>query len=130
MTTNDTENVVNQMNDLAVQTTQTLVDAAYLAQQQSGQLIQAWLDTLGTGQKQQREIATQLVKQTQEAQSLLGQYVQQSIRNTAGAYTNAAQTGFQTVSETVNRVNEQVDTNSRAAEGATGQAARNNKSGK
>ena len=102
MSKNQTENVVNQMNDLAVQSTQTLVDAAYLAQRQSAELIQAWLNTLDSNQKAQRDIATRLVKQSQEAQNLLQEYVRESVRSSADTMTNPTQAGLQQATESFN----------------------------
>jgi len=79
------------MNALAVDATQTFIDAAYLAQRQSAQLLQEWLNTLDAGQKEQREIASQLIKQTKEAQELLQQYVQESSRAGAEVFTKSTQ---------------------------------------
>jgi BMFP domain-containing protein YqiC len=87
MPTDTKENVTEQMSALAVEATQTFIDAAYLAQRQSAQLLQAWLNTLDAGQKEQREIASQLIKQTKEAQILLQQYVQESSRAGTGVFT-------------------------------------------
>lgn len=103
MDTNSTDDTLNRMNKLASDTTQTLVDAAYLAQRQTADLVQAWLNTLDQTQQQQREIATRLVQQAQEAQTLLGQFVQDSARAGTQAFTSAAQTGADTATESMNR---------------------------
>ena len=87
MTKSPAEEVVNRMSNLAVESTQTLVDAAYLSQQQSAQLLQAWLNTLDATQKTQREIAAKLVKQAQEAQSLLQQFVRESLQSNVETFT-------------------------------------------
>jgi hypothetical protein len=87
MPTDTKENVTERMSALAVDATQTFIDAAYLAQRQSAQLLQAWLNTLDPGQKEQRAIASQLIKQTTEAQDLLQKYVQESSRAGAGVFT-------------------------------------------
>lgn len=93
MPTDTTENVTERMSALAVDATQTFIDAAYLAQRQSTQLLQAWLTTLDAGQKEQREIASQLIKQTQEAQTLLQRYMQESSPAGTGVFTKTTQTG-------------------------------------
>ncbi|HEX8992097.1 MAG TPA: hypothetical protein VF784_10515 [Anaerolineales bacterium] len=103
MANNTNDNVTERMNALASDVTQTFIDAAYLAQRQSAQLLQAWLQTLDSGQREQREIATQLIKQTQDAQALLRDYVQESSRAGTEAFTKAARTGAQTVSENFER---------------------------
>lgn len=107
MTTNETETVVNQMGNLAVESTQTLVDAAYLAQRQSAQLIQAWLSTLDANQKAQRDIATRLVQQSQEAQNLLQQYVRESVRSSADTFARATQAGINQATENFNAAAQQ-----------------------
>jgi BMFP domain-containing protein YqiC len=91
MPTDTKSDVTERMNALAVDATQTFIDAAYLAQRQSAQLLQAWLNTLDAGQKEQREIASQLIKQTKEAQELLQQYVQESSRAGAEVFTKSTQ---------------------------------------
>src|SRR5579859_3553348 len=90
MSTETKENVTERMSALAVDATQTFIDAAYLAQRQSTQLLQGWLNTLDAGQKEQREIESKLIKQTQEAQNLLQQYVQETSRVGAEAFTRTS----------------------------------------
>lgn len=107
MNTNDAQTAANQMNQLAVDATQTLVDAAYLAQRQSAELLQAWLNTLSSNQEEQRQLAAKLVQQSQEAQQLLQRFVQESTRSGISAFNAAAQSGFNTASETINRASEQ-----------------------
>lgn len=102
MNDTQTENIVKDLNNVAIDTTQTLVDAAYLAQQQSAQLVQAWFNTLSANQQQQREIATRLIQQAQEAQNLLQQYVGQSFRSGVSTFTNVAQNGARNAAEAVN----------------------------
>ncbi|MGI8826376.1 MAG: hypothetical protein ACR2JC_12145 [Chloroflexota bacterium] len=87
------EDVTNRMNKLATESTQTLIDAAYMAQQQSAQLMQAWLNTLDANQQQRRDIATRLLRQSQEAQQVLQEYVQESMRAGTGAFNQAADAG-------------------------------------
>ncbi len=113
MTNNSNQDVVNQMDTLAQQTTQTLVDAAYLAQRQTAELVQAWLNTLDQNQQQQRDIATQLMQQAQEGQRLLRQFVQETARSSTEAFKNAAQTGANTMS---NAAQTGADTMSNAAQ--------------
>jgi hypothetical protein len=108
MTASDQGSVTNRMNELAVETTQTFIDAAYLAQRQSTELLQAWLRTLDASQQEQREIASKLIRQTQEAQSLLQQFAQQSVQASANAFSTAAQTGLNTASENFQRAAETV----------------------
>ncbi|MBV9280903.1 MAG: hypothetical protein JOZ41_12545 [Chloroflexi bacterium] len=116
MAKDQTDTAVDRMSNLAVESTQTLVDAAYLAQRQSAQLLQAWLNTLDTNQKQQREIATRLVQQAQEAQQLLQQYAQESFRSTVDTFARSAQTGFQQASSNLNSAAQQANTASKRAE--------------
>ncbi len=111
-----TENVVDRMNTLAVESTQTLVDAAYLAQRQSAQLLQAWLNTLDESQKAQREIAATLVKQAQDAQSLLQEFVRESIQSNVETFTKTTQAQFKEVANSFNTVTEQVSTGAKRAE--------------
>ncbi len=101
MKTNQGENVADRMTNLAAESTQTLIDAAYLAERQSAQLLEAWLNTLDASQQQQREIAAKLVRQAQEAQQLLQQYVQESFRAGIEAFTQTTQTGFQQARQNV-----------------------------
>jgi hypothetical protein len=108
------QTVVDQMNRLVAESTQTLVDAAYLAQRQSAELLQAWLNTLGSNQQAQREIAAKLVQQSQEAQKLLQQFVRETAQANVESFTKATQAGF----DSVNTVVEQVNTNARRTESA------------
>lgn len=117
MTKNET--AADRINTLAVEATQTLVDAAYLAQRQSAELLQAWLNTLDAGQKQQREIAARLVQQAQEGQRLLQQYVQESVQTNVDTFTKATQAGFKQVNEAVSTVAEQVNSSAKRAESAS-----------
>jgi len=126
MNTTETENVVNQMSTLAVESTQTLVDAAYLAQRQSAELIQAWLNTLNTNQQAQREIAARLVQQAQEAQTLLQQYVRESVRGSADTMTRATQAGLNQAGEAFNTAAQQTE---QAAQQSTGGTKRPGESG-
>jgi hypothetical protein len=98
MNTNQNEEIRNRMTDLATESTQTFIDAAYLAERQSAQLLEAWMNTLDASQKQQREIAAKLVRQAREAQQLLQQYVQESFRAGVDAFTQTTQTGTQQAS--------------------------------
>lgn len=117
--TKENDTVVDRMNDLAVESAQTFVDAAYLAQRQSAQLLQAWMNSLDNTQQSQREIAGRLVQQAQEAQNLLQQYVQQSFRTGVDTVTRATQTGFQQASETVTNAAQQTNNASRRTESAS-----------
>ena len=114
-----TEQVVNRMNDLAVETTQTLVDAAYLAQKQSAQLLQAWLGTLDSSQQAQRDVASRLVKQAQEAQNLLQQFVQQTFQANFDTLNRTAQSGFRQASDTMNTSAQQASTTAKRTETGT-----------
>lgn len=86
-------NGTERMNSLAIDATQTFIDAAYLAQRQSAQLLQAWLNALDAGQQEQRDIASQLIKQSQEAQTLLQQFIQESSQLGADAFTRTTNKG-------------------------------------
>jgi len=108
MNTNEGEEIRNRMTDLATESTQTFIDAAYLAERQSAQLLEAWMNTLDTSQKQQREIAAKLVRQAQEAQQLLQQYVQESFRAGVDAFTHTTQTGFQQASRSTSAASDTV----------------------
>jgi hypothetical protein len=117
MTDKQTDTVVDRFNSLAVESTQTLVDAAYLAQRQSAQLLQAWLNTLDASQKSQREIATTLVKQAQEAQRLLQQYVRDSLQSNVETFTKTTQAQFKQAANNFNTVTEQVNAAGKRTEG-------------
>lgn len=106
MTNDTTANMADRMNKLAVETTQTFIDAAYLAQRQSAQLLQAWLNTLDANQQEQRTIAARLIQQAQEAQNLLQQYVQESSRAGAEAFTKATQQGMNAAEQNVRRASQ------------------------
>lgn len=106
----ETENVTKRMNDLALESTQTFIDATYLAQRQSAQLIQAWLNTLDNNQQQSRDVATRLLQQAQEAQSLLQQYVRDTVRANADALGQATQAGFTTMAQGFNQTAQQAAT--------------------
>jgi hypothetical protein len=91
MSTNQPESTTDRLNRLAMESTQTLIDAAYLAQRQSADLLRAWLNSLDATQQQQRDIATKLVEQTQEAQHLLRDFVRESTRASLDVATRASQ---------------------------------------
>ncbi|GAC1320250.1 MAG: hypothetical protein NVS2B16_08410 [Chloroflexota bacterium] len=118
-----TENVSNRMNDLALESTQTLIDAAYLAQRQSAQLIQAWLNTLDANQQQSRDVAGKLLQQSQEAQKLLQEYVRDTVRTNADAFNQASQAGYANFTQGFSQVAEQVGNATQRTANATQQAA-------
>lgn len=62
--------IVNQLNTLAVQSAQTVADAALLAQKQNVQALQAIVTTIEANQQTAGRLTARLVEQTREAQQL------------------------------------------------------------
>lgn len=89
----------DRINDLAVETTQTLLDSAYLAQKQNAQLVNSWLSVLEANHKETRNLVAQLMRQTQEAQSLWVRYTQDAFRTNVETFTRTTQAQMKEFSE-------------------------------
>lgn len=80
-----TTSTINRMNDLAVETTNTVVEGALLAQRQGVAVAQSVLNNLQQNQEANRTIATTMIKQAQEAQQLWAELAQESVRTMSSA---------------------------------------------
>ena len=98
-------NVIERMNALATESSLNTIDGIYAVQKQNLQLFQSYVETAQTAQQTYRDLATKLVKQGQEVQSLWFQYWQDTFRTNTDRFTAAAQSGLREVSEQVERTN-------------------------
>ena len=69
-----------RLNTLAIESTQTMIDAAHAAQKQNAQLFQSWYETLEKTQHSNRQLAVTLLKQGQEMQQLWFEVFRESLR--------------------------------------------------
>lgn len=106
-------NTIDSLNTLSLETFQTAIDSAYLVQKQTAQLTEQWHAVLESNQKANRELATTLARQSQEAQSLWFQLFQESFRTTVDTVAKAGATQLENVSERVDRVNRQANGNAK-----------------
>lgn len=98
-------NVIDRLNNLAVESSLNTIDGVYTVQRQNLQFFQSYVETAQANQQIYRDLATKLVKQSQEAQSLWFQYWQDAFRTNVDRFTAAAQSGLKEVSEQVERTN-------------------------
>ena len=70
---------IDRINTLVRESTETALDSAALVQRQNAELVQSWLGASEAGQKAARDLTLQGLKQTQEAQSLWVELVQESV---------------------------------------------------
>jgi hypothetical protein len=89
----------NRLNDLTIESTETALDAANLVQRQNATLAQSWLTTLEANQQSGRELVRKSIKQTQEAQNLWLQHVQETFRATTDSVARAAGSQLREMSE-------------------------------
>jgi hypothetical protein len=97
----------SRFNDLAIESAQSVVDSAYLAQRQNAEFLQSWLQALEANQQRTRELAGKLIGQMQEGQSLWLQFSQELFRNNLEAFTKAAQAQAEEAAERLNGFQQQ-----------------------
>ena len=73
-------NVVDRISALTEESTTLAFDTAAFAQQQNVQLAKAWLDATVAGQKTMKDLTLRALKQTQQAQSLWLDLVEESVQ--------------------------------------------------
>lgn len=103
MATTQTETVLEQLNTLAIESSRTFVDAAYLAQRQSAELAKAWLNTLSSTQETQRDIYGRWIRQAQEAQGLWQELVREYVRSGGDTFARVARNGATAARETASK---------------------------
>lgn len=81
----DVIDVVRRTNRVAVQSMETLVEGAYLAQRQSTALGQAMLNAMDAQQQASQDLSRKLVGQMVEAQNLWWRLLQSSVTATVEA---------------------------------------------
>jgi hypothetical protein len=106
----------DRINDLAIESTQTVLDTASFLQRQNAALIESWFNTLEANQKTGRELARKAMKQAQEARALWLQYTQDNVKVTTETFARAAGTQWREVSEQLDTVTEQVKNSAKKAE--------------
>jgi hypothetical protein len=97
--------IIDRMNDLVAESTKNTLDAAFLAQSQSAQFAQTWLNTLTANQESTRAIATKMVRDAQQAQSLWLQLGQEIVRANTEAWNTAHEIQTRTVNAAVDTAN-------------------------
>jgi len=95
------KDITNRLNDLVVETAQTTLDGAYLAQRQNAQLVQSWYHAFEANQQASRDIVGKLFKQGQEAQNLWFRFAQESFRTTAENVARTSESQLREMSEHV-----------------------------
>lgn len=117
------EEIVTAMersSDLAIESAQSLVDSAYLAQRQALQLNQAVLNTIEANHQATRDLAGKLVRQTLEGQGLWWQFVRESFLTTADFYARATRSALDEANRDLTTASREVQ----AAEKRTAATAR------
>jgi len=112
----------DRINDLTVESTNTLVDGLFQTQAQSVTLAQAVLNTLVQNQQTNQALATAVVRQAQEAQKLWLQLAQESARTAGDTFAQATRAQADRAGETVNNVGAET-----AGNGKRGATTTNNK---
>jgi hypothetical protein len=98
----------NRLNDLAVESTQTMFETANFLQKQNAALIQSWFSTMEANEKNGRELLRKAMKQTQEAQTLWLDYVRESFRDTTETFTRVAGSQLRGFTERMENVTAEV----------------------
>jgi hypothetical protein len=99
--------ITTRINDLVIESTQTALDGAYLAQRQNAQLLQSWYQAFEGNQQASRDIVGRLIKQGQEGRALWLQWVQASYRATAENFAHTAESQLREASEQISTVTRQ-----------------------
>ena len=98
------KDVNTRFNHLVVESAQTVLDGAYLAQRQNAQLFQSWYGAIEGNHQASRDIVGKLFKQGQEVQNLWLQYWQDSFQEGAEVIARTTEAQFRELSEQVAQV--------------------------
>lgn len=109
----------DRMNDLTVESTNTLVDGLFQMQAQSVALAQSVLNTVVQNQQTNRDLTHTMIQQTQEAQKLWYQLAQESARAATDAFAQASRQQVDRATETMNNVAAQAASATRRAPAAS-----------
>jgi len=101
--------IINRFNDLAVESTHTLIDSGLNAQRQGISTLQNVLNATQESQSANREIANRVVRQSQTAQSLWFQFAQEAFRTNLDTFNHTSNQAVNNATETAEAVNKQVN---------------------
>ncbi|GAC1332843.1 MAG: hypothetical protein NVSMB22_25050 [Chloroflexota bacterium] len=109
---------IDRINDLTIESTNTLLDAVLQAQSQSVTVAQSIVSTLEQNQKANRNLITSMFRQAQEAQKLWIQLAQESTRTTTETFTRLGREQVSRATETFSNAAAETNNVSRRAAGA------------
>jgi len=101
--------IFNRFNDLAVESTHTLIDSSINAQRQGISTLQNVLNATQESQSANREIANRVVRQAQTAQGLWFQFAQEAFRTNLDTFNRTSDQAVNNATETAEAVNKQVN---------------------
>ncbi|MGI8825336.1 MAG: hypothetical protein ACR2JC_06800 [Chloroflexota bacterium] len=96
---------IDRMNDLAIESTNSIIDTVVLAQKQGVTIAQSMLSVVEQNHEANHNLATTIARQTQEAQNLWMQLARESMRNATSVFAQVSEAQVNRVNETVNAVN-------------------------
>lgn len=103
-------NVAEKISTLTEESTALAFDTAAFVQQQNVQVAKTWLDATVAGQQTIKDLTLRAIKQTQQAQSLWLDLVQDSVRTGVDTATAVGKTQLAETSEHLDKVNSRVKT--------------------
>ena len=101
--------IINRFNDLAVESTHTLIDSSLNAQRQGISTLKNVLNATQESQSANREIANRVVRQAQTAQSLWFQFAQEAFRTNLDTFNRTSNQAVNNATETAEAVNKQAN---------------------